>query len=387
MSSWHTQAFLNKTTSRPLKWTVLGAFFMVGLVGVLISTVRINQTISVLGELRTSQGSKDIVAGDEGYIRLGYYQIGDTVEKDAILARISIPQTTHESVAKVLAQVSSLHQKYAKGERPEAQEILSISSDNVTITDHLDRIKKDFKVYQSTVDENLRLISKKVTWFRERREKEEEKLRVLSSSSPSGLLQSTIFDTKEKIREFSESEYELSDEIDRKTQIARNAWIETLRREYLAIFEFYESHLVKASSRGIIARKAVSDQKWVRKGEELYSIVPIQDQYVAILKVSNESIGKIRLAQDVLTAVDAYSYQRYGQYLGKVKAINQLVSKEGSYFEVEATLVKREGAFSNRAIASDIPLFPGMTVQSFIVLEKQTILNSLLEKLFYKKSW
>lgn len=386
MSRWQAQVFLQKTTSRPLKWAILSIFAFLIIVGVLCATVKVQKTISAKGELKARQGAKDLVASAESYIRFGRLEVGDTVEKDAILARLVIPQTTHEAVGKILEQLNQLHVNLLKREHG-AELLASLKSENVTVNEHLDRIKKDYKIYQEAFEENKRLISKKVFWIRERRQLEEEKLKQLRRSAGSALLQGTILEIQTKIQELSQSEYEMSDEIDRKTQNARNTMVETLRREYIAVLDYFDRHLVKAPIKGTIARKIAVDQKWVQKGEILFSILPANDQYIVVLKVPNEAIGKIRQSQDVRTSIDAYSYQKYGQFVGKVQSINQLVSKDGSYFEIEATVERRQTPFSGREIASDLLLYPGMSAESSIVLEKQTIFQSLSEKLFHERPW
>ena len=136
----------------------------------------------------------------------------------------------------------------------------------------------------------------------------------------------------------------------------------------------------------------------IKKGQTIIPSVPLvtiisnNSNLQAELMIPSRAIGFIEIGQMVKLQYDAFPYQQYGIYQGKIKFIhnnlfnpNELLVpfqlKEPVYriiIEIDQQKI--------RAYGKKFPLQPGMLLKGDVILKKRTILEWMLEPLMsYKK--
>jgi HlyD family secretion protein len=129
----------------------------------------------------------------------------------------------------------------------------------------------------------------------------------------------------------------------------------------------------------------------VGSGTVLMSLVPVQDELVAEVMVSNDDVGFVRVGQDVKVKLAAFPFQRYGMLEGTVlriaaDAAESSLDKESPRAQPEAgqpevspyKAIVKLNAQKLRAQGAEWPLAPGMHVVAEIRQGTRTVLEYLL---------
>jgi membrane fusion protein len=113
-------------------------------------------------------------------------------------------------------------------------------------------------------------------------------------------------------------------------------------------------------------------------------IVPGNSPLQAELFVPVRAIGFVEVGQDVRIQFDAFPYQRFGTYHGRIAAVSQTVLLPS---DVEAPVTLREPAYAATvtldrpdvdANGKKVPLQPDMSLRADIILEKRTLVDWIL---------
>lgn len=118
----------------------------------------------------------------------------------------------------------------------------------------------------------------------------------------------------------------------------------------------------------------LNENLFVTQNQPLFSVVPNDQEYIAITYVQNLNFGKIRIDQDVNLKFDNYNYSEFGFLTGKVKAIS-LIPTENTY--------RVEIALTNGLTSTYHKQFeyrPEMSATAEIVTEDLSLLERILHQ-------
>jgi len=113
-------------------------------------------------------------------------------------------------------------------------------------------------------------------------------------------------------------------------------------------------------------------------------IIPSNSPLQAELFIPVRAIGFVEVGQDVRIQFDAFPYQRFGTYHGRIATVSQTVLLPS---DVEAPVTPREPAYAATvtldrpdidANGKKIPLQPDMSLRADIILEKRTLAHWIL---------
>lgn len=124
----------------------------------------------------------------------------------------------------------------------------------------------------------------------------------------------------------------------------------------------------------------------------LMTILPDQAYFQAELFVPSRAIGFIEIGQPVKIRYDAFPYQRYGIYQGKVTSVSKNVfhPQELGPIPIEVNepvyrvIVTLDQQFVS-AYAKQFKLQSGMSLEADIILDKQSLIDWMLDPLFSLK--
>lgn len=77
-----------------------------------------------------------------------------------------------------------------------------------------------------------------------------------------------------------------------------------------------------------------SEQDYVTLGQEMFAIIPENEDIVGVVRISEKSYGKVEVGQKVRMKLDNYPYQEFGQLIGTVVEVSEIPSEEGYYVKV-----------------------------------------------------
>lgn len=119
----------------------------------------------------------------------------------------------------------------------------------------------------------------------------------------------------------------------------------------------------------------------------LLTIIPTDTALKAELFAPTRAIGFVHAGQETRILYDAFPYQRFGSFAGKIQAISRIVIDPR---EVDLPVKLEEPVYrvtvgldrqAINAFGENIPLQPGMALEATIILERQSFLDWLLKPL------
>jgi len=166
---------------------------------------------------------------------------------------------------------------------------------------------------------------------------------------------------------------------------ARSA-IEGLRQQRSRV-EGEASYLVEAPVSGRITAVQTGVGQTVGNSVPMMVVMPEGARLRADIYVPSRAIGFIRPGQEVRLLYDAFPYQRFGSFGGRVDTISRVAvagTETNAPFKIDEP-VYRITAVPERqqvlAYGKPVALQPGMTLVANIVLERQTFLDWFLSPL------
>jgi membrane fusion protein len=142
---------------------------------------------------------------------------------------------------------------------------------------------------------------------------------------------------------------------------------------------------VRAPIDGVVTNITVTRGESVAAEANLATILPKGSRLHAELLVPTRAIGFIEAGNPVVLRYDAFPFQRFGQYHGRVNSVGRIVLTPG---EKLGAMTVREPAYrievaldaqSVRSGAQEFPLRPGMLVNADILLERRTVFEWVFE--------
>lgn len=147
------------------------------------------------------------------------------------------------------------------------------------------------------------------------------------------------------------------------------------------------SYVITAPVAGRVSALQALQGSTVTGQAPLMAVVAEDARLVAELYAPTRAIGFARVGQEVRLMYDAFPYQRFGSFSGRIIAISRTVLAPN---EVDAPIQGqvREPVYRLRVALADqavtafgqrVPLQPGMTLAANLVLDRRTFLDWLLE--------
>lgn len=216
-----------------------------------------------------------------------------------------------------------------------------------------------------------------------RSELEEQRRAYLNAESQQRGLRTEIERITSEIRELELERGRLGErsrEIVRRLELSRNE--AELR---LVGVRGESTFLLKAPIAGRVTGLQAAPGQAVTPARPLSTILPAGADLRAHLFVPSRSAGFLRVGQPVRVRYDAFPYQQFGAFEGRIAEVSQNVfhpselavpiSLDGPVYRVVVTLRDQ----TVRAYGEDVSLTPGLTLSSSIVLERRSLLDVLLD--------
>lgn len=113
----------------------------------------------------------------------------------------------------------------------------------------------------------------------------------------------------------------------------------------------------------------------------LLAVAPKGSPLEAQIMCPSSAIGFLKIGQKVLVRYEAFPYQKFGHFEGRVTSVSRsaVISENGiTQYRVDVRLAEQ----SVRAFGRSEPLQPGMQLEADIVLENRRLIEWMLEPLF-----
>ena len=166
-----------------------------------------------------------------------------------------------------------------------------------------------------------------------------------------------------------------------------NLRLADIRRE-LAEKSVESQFLIKAPISGIISGLEYRKGRKVTTAQPLMTILPESGELLAELYVPTRAVGFVNVGMDVRLRYDAFPYQKFGTYSGKIENISKSVflgeNIEG-YDGSDKTFYKLIVSLGEQKVTSyqrEFSLQSGMQLSAYLVGEKRSLMEWFFEPIY-----
>jgi membrane fusion protein len=162
-------------------------------------------------------------------------------------------------------------------------------------------------------------------------------------------------------------------------------------QEGLATVESRRETVIRAPMTGVVTNIAVNRGQSVAADAPLAMVLPKGSGLHAELLVPTRAIAFVQKDHEVVLRYEAFPFERFGQYQGRVADVSRNVWSPGDRI---GPLVAREPVYrvdvklerqTVSALGQEIPLRPGMLVNADLLMERRTLLEWLFEPVLQLK--
>jgi membrane fusion protein len=349
----------------------------------------------VEGYLALDAGAARVLLPDAGRVTDLLIKEGDEVKAGDPMARISLDRSTGKGASTSEAVAAEMQSRRAILEREQAQ----LGDLGMQQLEQVRRRAKDLANELGQIDAEMKLQEVRIRSARD----QVQRYRGLAGEKQ--FVSEAL--VKQKIDEVTDQEIKLQSLHRQRSQVERDlesakleepsiglksrTQVEQVSRqmselqEGLAQVEARRETVIRAPVSGVVTNIAVNLGQSVAADAPFATVLPKGSGLHVELLVPTRAIGFVKTGQDVMLRYDAFPYERFGQYHGKIVDIGRNVWSSGDrvgplsakepVYRVDVGLDKQTVG----ALDQEFSLRPGMSVNADLLLEKRTLFEWIFE--------
>lgn len=390
-------------------WMVasLTVLFLVALLTFLISA-NYTRRINVSGEIITQPHSINLFSPEQGVITGLFVDTGKPVKKGQPLYQIDVSRVTQAG------NVSTTTLAAIKKQREQIDTIITQLQNNKRATlenlqQQLDQYEKAHQVSQSMVDsaqEGLNAMKKSMQNYGAYQKKGLINTDQLNNQRYLFYQQQTSFQSlntqsiQESLQITNLRSELVTKAADFDNQISQYGYQRNDLERQLAQADAKGSLLITAPTDGKISSLSVTPGQMVNAGDSLAQLVPAKNSpFFLIAWLPNESLPYVKPGEHINIRYEAYPFEKYGQFPGKVQSVSSAPVSEqelssyssaprdangkvnGPYYKVLVSLDKNQLNWHGE----QLNLSSGMKAESTMFLEKRPLYQWMLSPYYSMK--
>lgn len=350
----------------------------------------------VTGQLVPSLGVSTVVAASNGVVARLVPQEGDRVDAGDALVRIDTPRAIANGQDALVAIREDMAARDSSVLELANSQIAQLDAQRTGTARQLDAARKELaQVEQAIATRRAQVRLGRETLARYRSiadekfvsqvQVDQQELAMLDLLHEQQSLERQATSVRRGIAQMEQALQEIP--AQRRGQQATMARDRALIRQERVQHEASGALLIKAPVSGLVANRLVEPGQAVQAGQPLLSLLPEGSLLEAQLLVPSRSIGFIEAGDKVQLRYQAYSYQKFGHYSGRVIRVSRSAvtgpSTAGGqpsepYYRVQVRLDSQ----SVMVYGKPEPLRPGMLLDADILSERRRLYEWLLEPLY-----
>lgn len=396
---WGQVILLQPLSSKVTVWFMIGA---VTLVISFLSLAQYAQKETVIGYLTPTAGSAKVFAPRQGTVKAIFVEDGERIQEGQPLLTIATDRITDEGEDVDAAILASLTQQRDFLSQHVAAEEDRIASEQGRLTAQARGLEAEISYIEaqiSTQGERVRLSESLASAAAQLSAKNyiseyERKSRLERYLDKKQALSSLQQEKAERQRTLSETSYSLEQVtvvMAERMQGFRNKLLETQQR--ITEISARRAYTITAPIAGQVATLQAVVGQVADPQRPLLSILPVAALFPpppfasalqAELFVPTRAIGFVRTGQEVRILYDAFPYQQFGTYVGRVTNVTRTILTSS---DISAPIKLNEPAYKITvaldrpdidAYGEKIPLQTDMLLKADIILDKRPMIKWLL---------
>lgn len=162
---------------------------------------------------------------------------------------------------------------------------------------------------------------------------------------------------------------------------ARALFNETVEEQARLADRVARQRIIAPASGVVQALRVNTLNSVIEPGQVILEIVPVEDELVALTRVSPRDIGHLHPGQRVDVKISTFEAQQFGSIQGSLRAVSATTyidAQQNPYYKAEILLAKNhvgDNPDANR-------LLPGMTIEANIRTGEKTVLDYILKPVY-----
>ena len=385
----------------PAYWFGLGSVLIIALFLVFIIFAQFTRRVSVTGEVISIPHPVNIFAPQQGFVLNSFYSTGQYVQKGDPLFKLDVSrntsngnasQNTLQAIEKQLNDIEVIMQTLKENKR------IHVASLNTQLEKYKIANQQAISRYvdaQSGLQEMQKIAKDYAQYLKQGLVNREQvnQLRYLYYERQSSIdnLKAQLIQQDIQINDAEKEVISKATEFEQQIlqyQIQHSA----LERQYN---DANAEHVVviQAQQAGYIESIAVSQGQMVNAGDSLVQLSPHKKtQFSIVLWLPNSSIPYIKIGDPVNLRYQAFPYEKFGQFAGKITAIsnvpasnNELLrygsapkNNDSAYYKVNIQPQKNSIDWKGKSLL----LSSGMTTEATLFLEKRPLYQWIFSPLY-----
>ncbi|WP_149450816.1 HlyD family secretion protein [Escherichia albertii] len=379
--------------NKKIKYLILLFFFIAVAVGGLLTISDYTQRHDALGIIYPDRGAYTISSDRNGIINNIKVTDGSHINKSDILFIVNSSHSSRKYINNEESYAQLLRENYNNIGRNNEEEISAykkqlslIDKEIKSENDNLSSLLTEKKLIDMSLNANQALYNKLENAYKNKvvtiTDKNNAQSQLMESVLQQSSLQRVIYEKKEKIIDLKiqkstleeKLKYSSSSRKEKEINNMINIYNNTEKNEYTQL----------SPVQGTITSINKQENSQVKEGEYILSIIPDGSKYNAIIFISPEIVGRVKLNRKITLHIDSYPYQRFGVISGKIVHISNIpLNIENIYnkFNVKVDIPSYI-AIAEIECNNNIRLIPDMTLKADIPLETRPLFKWLYSSLF-----
>jgi len=390
---WGSTAKLQPLSTKILTWFIAAA---IALIVAFLFFTQYARKETVIGYLKPVSGTAKIFTPQQGTIKEIYVKEGQLVQagQDLLTVETSQISTNGEDVnSSMLATLGSQQRSLRDQISAEQRRMQSEQARLAQSIDGLEREIGEINAQITTQTEQIRLANELVNsvtglrakGFISELEYKQRELGALEQKQKLNSLKQQLAARQNQLVEAQFSLKQLPTVTGGKLQNLRNQLAATEQR--IAELTGKRAYVVRAPTTGRISTLQASLGEFADPRRAQMEIVPQDSVLQAELFAPARAIGFVQAGQKVRILYDAFPYQEFGTYGGRVSFVSQTMltkSDRSGPVELKEPAYRVSVALDRPdidAYGKRVPLQADMLLRADIILEKRSLINWLLRPL------
>ena len=390
---WGQVALLQPLSTKIITWFIAAA---VSLVVAFLFLGQYARKETVTGYLTPTAGTAKIFASQQGTIKEIYVKLGQEVEKEQPLLAVDTSQiaangedinasmlATLEAQRNLLTNQIAAEQERMKSERARLTAAIGglkteISELQAQIESQNEQIRVSNELVLSVTGLTARGIVSELEYKKREMAALEQKQRLNSLNQQLAGRQNHLTETRYSLEQ-------LPTVMAGKIQSLRSELATTEQR--IAEISGRRAYVIRAPAAGRVATLQATVGQFADPRRPQMEIIPSESILRAELFVPTRGVGFVRPGQEVRILYEAFPYQQFGTYGGRVNEISQTIltkSDASGPIELKEPAYRVTVALDRPdidAYGKRIPLQADMLLSADIILEKRSVMRWLLDPL------
>jgi len=390
---WGQVALLQPLSTKIIAWFIVAA---VATIVIFLFPAQYSRKETVIGYLMPTAGTAKIFASQQGTIREIFVKEGQEVEKGQSLLAVETSQIAANGQDVNVTILSTLESRRNRLTPQIAAEQERTKSEQARLTASIGGLEAEISELQAQIDnqrERIRVsdvLVSNVAGLRARGlmtepEYRQRELAALDQKQKLNSLNQQIAAKQNQLTETRYSLEQLPTVMEGKIQSLRSELATTEQR--IAEVSGRRAYVIRAPAAGRISTLQATVGQFADPRLLQMEIIPNERGLQAELFVPTRAIGFVRTGQHVRILYEAFPYQQFGAYGGRVSKISQTIltkSDASGPIELKEPAYKVTAALDRPdidAYGKKMPLQADMLLRADIILEKRSLISWLLDPL------